>query len=256
MEGQVLPPTQLRGYYDALHALKEQEQTALAELHAEDPARLIARFAHSVKTVADYPAITIPFHGERSKAWLEKAGQDVTSTSTFVAKLAAARSHRVTNAGQLDFDYVDREIFPLRRTGIARADQSDRRSIDLLLRDSDNLPVVGELKVAGDSPAYYALVQALMYAAELSSASQLRRLAGQSTYDFRLPGDEEAPLSIYLIAYAAPERGAYRERSFRATERLSAKLMRDRRINEVVRCIAYLEASTGADGKLVFERLF
>jgi hypothetical protein len=32
-----LEPTQLAHYYDSLHELKEQEQTALAELHAEDP---------------------------------------------------------------------------------------------------------------------------------------------------------------------------------------------------------------------------
>jgi SDR family mycofactocin-dependent oxidoreductase len=89
-----LEPTQLRHYYDSLHGLKEQEQNALAELHAEDPERLIARFAHSVQTVAAYPTITEPFHGERSEALLEVAGEPITSTTTFVAANDAVGDER------------------------------------------------------------------------------------------------------------------------------------------------------------------
>jgi hypothetical protein len=246
-------PTQLREYYDALHALKEQEQTALAELHADDPARLITRFAHSVETVAAYPVIKEAFHRERSDTWMEKSGDPITSTTTFVANLAAGGRHRVDGYGELDFDYVDREIFPLRSTEIAVEGRSVRRSIDLLLRDRDGFPVVGELKVAGDSPTYFALVQALMYAAELSSSSQQQRLGEH--YGLRVPGDDPG-ISIYLVAYAAPERGAYRARSFAASETISLGLMADPRVSSVVRRIAYLAASSDADGNLVFERLF
>jgi hypothetical protein len=250
---QWLLPTQLRGYYDALHALKEEEQTTLAELHAKDPERLIARFDHSVKTAAGYRKIDEPFHGDRSEKWKEEAGEPVTSTTTFVANLAAAGHHEVVDFPELDFDFVDREIFPLRSTTIPVNGRGARRSIDLLLRNGDGLPVVGELKVAGDSPTYYALVQALMYAAELSSESQLQRLADH--YDFVVP-DGQAVISIYLIAYAAPERGKYRERSFDATKTIVERLMVDQRVTSVVRHIAYLKSSSDADGRLVFRHLF
>lgn len=248
-----LEPTQLRQYYDALHGLKEQEQTALAELHADDPERLIARFAHSVKIVATYPAITEPFHGERSETWMEKAGEPVTSTTTFVAELAAISHHQVVDFPELDFDFVDREIFPLRSTTIPIDGRGARRSIDLLLRAGNGMPIVGELKVAGDSPTYYALVQALMYATELSSESQLRRLAQH--YDFIVP-DGRPAITVYLIAHAAPERGAYRRRSFEATKVIVEKLMKDRRVASVIRHFAYLESSIDADGRLVFRHLF
>lgn len=254
----VLEPTQLREFYGALHALREQEQTAIAELHAEDPERLIARFAHSVEAVAAYPAIDEAFHGARSEAWKEKAGEPITSTTAFVANLAAGERHEVSRATDLDFEYVDREIFPLRSTEIAVEGRSVRRSVDLLLRDRDGFPIVGELKVAGDSPTYYALVQALMYAAELSSQSQLRRLVELPDYAFRLPDEGEPGLSIYLIAFAAPERGKYRTRSFDASKKIVAKLMVDPRVNRVVRRIAYLEASAdlGSGSKLAFNQLF
>jgi hypothetical protein len=251
-ETEGLPATQLREYYDALHGLKEQEQTALAELHADDPARLIARFDHSVKTVAAYPEITEAFHDKRSEGWTAAAGDQVTSTTTFVANLAVAARHEVTGSPELDFDFVDREIFPLRSTTIPVDGRGAQRRIDLLLRDCHGLPIVGELKVAGDSPTYYALVQALMYAAELSSESQLRRLAEH--YDFLVPTGQPA-ISIYLIAYAAPERGAYRARSFEASKIIAQKLIADRRVAAVVRHIVYLESSS-VDGQLVFKHLF
>jgi hypothetical protein len=253
MKGGALPPTQLREYYDALHALKEQEQTALAELHAKDPERLIARFAHSVQTVAAYPKLTEPFHGERSEAWTESAGLPITSTTTFVANLAAAGHHRVIDFPELDFDFVDREIFPLRSTTIPVDGRGARRRIDLLLRDGNGLPIVGELKVARDSPTYPALIQALMYAAELSSESQLRRLA--QNYDLVVP-DAQPAIIVYLIAHGAPESGTYRGASFEATRVIVEKLMSDRRVADVIRHFAYLESSTDADGRLVFKHLF
>jgi hypothetical protein len=249
----MMPPTQLREYYDALHGLKEQEQVALAELHAEDPERLIARFDHSVKTVAGYPPITEAFHGTRSEAWSENGGGPVTSTTTFVANLAVAGHHQVVDFPELDFDFVDREIFPLRSTTIAVDGRGARRSIDLLLRTGNGLPIVGELKLAADSPTYYALVQALMYVAELSSESQLRRLADH--YDFIVP-DGQPAISIYLIAHAPPERGAYRRRSFEASKEIVEKLVADRRVAAVVRHITCLESSADAEGRLAFKHLF
>jgi hypothetical protein len=250
---QGLPATQLRGYYDALHGLKEQEQTALAELHAKDPERLIARFAHSVKTVAAYPELTEAFYDERSRKPIEVAGDRVHSTTTFVAKLRAAGRLHVLDFPELDFDFVDREIFPLRSTTIPVDGRGARRSIDVLLRDDNGFPIVGEVKVAGDSPTYYALVQALMYAAELSSESQLRRLAKH--YEFVIP-EGQAAITIYLIAHAAPESGTYRGKSLEASKAIVEKLMDDPRITAVIRHFACLESTLDADGRLSFKHLF
>jgi hypothetical protein len=249
----VLVPTQLRRYYEALHALKEQEHTTLAELHAKDPARLIGRFVNSLKTVASYPAITVPFHGVRSERWKAEAGRPVTSTTSFTANLAAEGHHRVAGHPDLDFDFVDREIFPLRSTERALEARSTRVSIDLLLRDRDACPVVGELKVADDSPTYVALIQALAYAVELSGPDQLRRLA--EAYGFR-PPDFGPAIGIYLIGYNAPVSGEYRKASFAASTVIAEKLMADTRVNSVIKCIAYLEATSTNDGALNFERLF
>jgi hypothetical protein len=247
-----LKPTQLREYYDALAALKEQEQTALAELHAEDPQRLAGRFEHSVKTVAQYPAITEPFYGARSEAWKKEGAETIDSTAAFTALLAEGEVHDAAGAPELSFRYIDREVFPLRSREIVSG-RSARRSIDLLLESRDGFPIVGELKIKADKPTYYALVQALMYAVELSSESQRNRLAQHCSFKSRGGGEL---IDVYILGYQAPDRGAYRARSFEASKMIAAKLMKDPRVSSVVRRIAYLEASQDAERRLVFKPLF
>jgi hypothetical protein len=247
-----LKPTQLRELYDALAVLKEQEQTALAELHADDPERLIGRFTHSVETVAEYPALEEPFHDDRSDAWREKGNAAIDSTTAFTARLAASDVHEVTGTPELAFHYVDREIFPLRSRVLGVEQRSRRRSLDLLLKSREGYPIVAELKIRHDTPTYYALVQALMYAVELSSESQRQRLVEYS--DMQLPLAEPA-LSIYIIGYESPETGSFRERSFAASETIARKLMLDSRCNSVLRRIAYLKAESTPDG-LTFKPLF
>lgn len=92
-----------------------------------------------------------------------------------------------------------------------------------------------------------------MYSTELSSESQLERLAGH--YDFIVPADQPM-ISVYLIALAAPEGGSYRRRSFEATKVIVEKLMADRRVADVTRHFVYLESSIDDGGRMVFKHLF
>jgi hypothetical protein len=248
--GDEFRPTQMREYHDALQTLQGHEQVALAELHAEDPEPLMARFDHSVRTVAAYPEITEAFHGARSEVWTEKKGWPITSTTTFAADLVDGH-HEVTDFPELDFDLVDREIFPLRSTTDGIDARGAGRSIDLLLRAANGLPVVGDLAVAGD--CYLALVRALACAVELSSDSQLERLADH--YDFIVPGDQ-AVISIYLIAPVLPEPGTDRRRSFEASRTIVDELMIDPRVAPVIRHIVCLEASFDAHGRPLLRCLF
>lgn len=249
-----LRPTQLRELYDALGALKEQEQTALAELHANDPERLIGRFAHSVETVAGYPPNTEAFHGGANAKAQRKPLDDpptpiaeIVKTDHFASHLAGDQECLVENAPELSFRFVDREIFALRTTA-ADGPRPRRRSLDLLLVSRDGRPIAGELKLGADKPTYFALVQALMYAAELSSPAQRERLMKHyPDADFAFP--EGGPfLDVYLIGFDPPTKGKYRERSFEATRSISSKLVKDTRVHSVIRRIAYIEAEPQGQG--------
>src|SRR6266849_1985819 len=97
------PATPLRDYYDALHLLKEQEQTALAEAHAEDPILLASRFQKSVEILATRDSIG------------DAPPSNIKSTFDFVARLVR-QDGTVKGADHLSFKYIDREIFPTRTT--------------------------------------------------------------------------------------------------------------------------------------------
>jgi hypothetical protein len=150
---------------------------------------------------------------------------------------------------ELAFRYVDREISPLRTTGNGR---SARRSLDLLLLNAnDRLPIVAELKIAGDKPSYFALVLILALAADLITQPQLRRL------DTHYPGagfvwPESGPcVDLYVIAHAAPVTGKYRPRLLDATREIIAKLDADHELAGSVRRIAYLTSAV-EHGQLTF----
>jgi hypothetical protein len=164
------------------------------------------------------------------------------------------QERQVAGGEELAFRYVDREVFPL-RTALPDGPRPDPRTLDLLLVDGDGRPIVGELKIRHDSLPYVALIQSLMYAAELSSASQLARLvqyygdeAGQPIFRVH---ERQSPLDIYLISFE-PE-GTNSEQSTFTTMEICDLLMADARVNGSIGQIAFVEAVLDAkSGELTF----
>jgi hypothetical protein len=245
--------TQLGDYYDALHAMKQQELTALAEAHAEDPRRLIRRFHLSVKTAESRAGIDEPFYDSRRKDPGSPQGGEVKSTIAFASYLHHGGICDVKNEEALAFRYIDREIFPGRTKGGVGG---SRRSLDLLLANNrDHMPVLAELKIRGDKLAYFALIQVLMHAAEFQSPAQRARLLKHERGN-HLSWSPDGPFAdLYIIVFATPETGKYRERCFNATKRISELLVADVGFARCVRRIAYLKAFV-ENGAMAFEKGF
>ena len=248
-------PTQLRNYYDAMDALKEQELTALAECHAKDPELVAYRFDLSVKKAETYLSLEDqPFHPERPPLIPPSPDTplNIRSTVDFARYLNSIGSFDVDD--NLSFEYVDREIFPLRSTEKG-GPRTDPRKLDLLLKSGDGLPVLTELKIRGDKPSYFALMQNLMYASELSSRSQISRLIGQhKDHHFEVP-DDGPVVDLQIIAFDPPKSGEFRKRSTDATETICQKLAKDPRIGSRIRRFTFLTVAE-SDSPLVFEKLF
>jgi hypothetical protein len=245
------PQSSLRLFYDALHALEERELTAIAETHAHDPSPLVRRFNESVK--ANDLVTTEPFHSGRradpGDARYDVTADEITSTIAFAGLLSNGGRQEVVARPELAFRYVDREISPLRTTGSGR---SARRSLDLLLvNTTDGHPILAELKIAGDKPSYFALVQILALAADLVTQPQLQRL------DTHYPGagfvwPKSGPhVDLYVIAHATPITGKYRPRLLDATREIITKLNADQKLTSSIRRIAYLTSAV-KDGELTF----
>ncbi len=250
-----LPITQLRDYYDALQALKEQEQTALAEAHAEDPRLLAYRFRRGIEAFEGESLIKEPFYpkGRKKLPSPPTPVDEISTTNHFVSQLCDRSAHAVNDADALAFRYVDREISPLRTTTQRKI---PRRSLDLLLENcNDKTPIFAEFKMRDDKLSYFALVQILMLAVEFLWPAQRERLKAHRPAN-DLVWSEEGPFAdAYIIVFEPPRTGNWRERSFNATEQISKRLVKDVDFSSHIRRIAYIEASA-KNGSLNFEKRF
>jgi hypothetical protein len=251
------PVTQLREYYDALLALKEEEQTALAEFHVKDPQFLLAhRFRKSVEALESRPVINEPFYPPSRTDPLSPLTTigGIKRTIHFAAQLWDRRPRTVDGAESLAFRYVDRELFPLRTT---TQDRVDPRRLDLLLANGhDGTPVFAELKIRNDKPAYFALVQVLMFAAELLVSPQRGRLTSHPPAADVVALPEQGPFAdVYIIAFESPAAGDNRKRALEATERIAERLVQDEVFSRYVRRVAYVDAFAD-DDSLVFKKRF
>jgi hypothetical protein len=249
--------TPLHRYYNVLkEGLDEGEQTALAETHAENPSPLVRRLRQSVAAFTE--PIEEPFHpsGKADPKERRTPVDEIKKTIEFAAHICDGRTIAVENADQLAFRYVDREISPLRTKLAEEEDRSPRRSLDLLLANAhDGRPIFAELKIGGDRPTCFALVQLLALASDLLPRPQLERLDEQYRTAQFAWADGGPFADLYIIAFKPPTTGKYRKRSFDATEGISKKLIDNREVSSLVRRIAYLEAEPRGND-LVFRSLF
>jgi len=123
----------------------------------------------------------------------------------------------------------------------------------LLANAEDRTPIVGEVKLGGDQNAFYALIQALVHAARLSTPKQLERL--RRFYADHFAGEQPAGVvDVYVIVRDAPAAGT-RPELFKLATKLAEQLVDDAEVSQRVRRIACVAARTEAE-PLVFDALF
>ena len=177
--------TELSMLYDKLKGLSTIALTTKSRLYIDD-------YQYNVEKLEGlWTRSRRQFHREypdnREENWGDRARRHslpqspgnlshVEDTNQFVAFL---EQHPDSLPG---YTLVDRELNPCRITNAVYPDgQSAKHSgaggMDILLRSCSNrLPVVGEVKVKKDKNSFYALIQAMRYASELSTPNQLERL--------------------------------------------------------------------------------
>ncbi len=140
----------------------------------------------------------------------------------------AKESYRVE---PFSFTYVDYEVGPLRTT---RSICEDGRSgdvggaggIDVLLSDADDqTPVVGEIKADTDVNCFFALIQSLMCAVELSTPAQQERLSlmypGQFAF---VSGKPSVDIALIFLRYGDGDQSL---EFLRLTKTLASLLMEE-----------------------------
>ncbi len=227
--------TQMRDLYNALRLIGQHEEiVSLAELHALEPGKIATRIDNDFARVADYEPL--PGRAIGSSRGRLPASFDLRAlkrTPEFAAALGATSLHSVDERPELAFSYLEREVSPLRGSGL------ERRYMDLLLLNDDGTPILGELKIGTDSLPYTALIQLLMHFVELSSHPQRQRLV-----DLGVPEECcDRPFDLYLLGYGTPNKTFHR-RAMDATTTIARALMKHDALNGQLRRIVLAREGT------------
>lgn len=267
----IIPATDMSHLYSVLKDFNATEfHAAMAHETERAPVlrKLAQRFRTSVQQFSGYCNIDEPFYPQprvdsRNPKEVENSG---TTKLTELLRHQCAGIGNIANAPELSFTYVDREIIPTRTTGGARFSDGRKaktgKRLDWLLANlADRRPIIAELKVDDDKNPFYALVQMLMYAAELVTRNQAKRLT-RHYEQLLIPGidgqgDDDLPsVDLYYILCNYNWRSQVRSELFETTERICECIMEERAVNSHVRRIACLEAKLNEQGQLSFHKLF
>lgn len=220
-----IPITPLRTRY-----LKMMEKGStlgdLSQAKAMTPEVLAKEFCKSVEIFKRYENVEVAFvgdaraQGDNISGHLGEVKRNINLAAIFQARgnrdcsvfkrVTAAR--QVMRCEDLVFTYIDREIVPARTPKGKFVDEQGKEerfatknlSADLLLRSVDRRPIIGEVKLDGDKNPYLGLIQLLMYAAEMVTENQVKRLQEQYPDKFEI-ADASAPqldLSLMLVRFA------------------------------------------------------
>ncbi|MFN4260914.1 MAG: hypothetical protein ACK4RK_16590 [Gemmataceae bacterium] len=269
-----IPVTSLRSLYGMFDLFCSLEcHLAMAEEARRDhnPAVLAELFQRSVERFSEYSNVEEPFYPDRPprKELPDPQGIDrIGGTLSLTAFLKAAGTARVVDNPDLDFVFVDRELVPARTTGNAFFENDDPsirvRRLDWLLANAhDQLPGIAEVKVGNDKNPFYALVQLLMYAAELVTPAQLSRLRRHYPDRFKLPDsagggtDAQGPvMDLYIVISNYNPRSDLRQEILETTSQLAQRLVVEKGVSRYIRKIACLDVTLEKDKQLRFTKVF
>jgi hypothetical protein len=145
---------------------------------------------------------------------------------------------KVDNNPDYNFQYIEREISPIRTpNGIFENNQSGKSSgtggIDFIgVNLKKSIPIIGEIKVASDQNAFYALIQLLTYLSELTTSNQIQRINKHKLFGDIVINENSAFYLYVLFTNLSGIKTEILEIVKEIAEKLSKSLIQD--IQEIV----------------------
>lgn len=200
----IVPITYLRQFYETLSLLETATWVNLAEFYCEAPKSLERLWSLSREAFLEYHNDD-GWGREKTKDLpaVSNRVEDISSTNQFTEFIKQDGNSCSKTTG---YSFVERELNP-RRTRLAiysnklPATSSGAGGIDVLLKSHETgFPTVGEVKVGNDKNAFFALVQAMTYAVELSTPSQRARLKKHFGDHFdSLNDDSKVEIALLMV---------------------------------------------------------
>ena len=200
----IVPITHLRQFYETIQLLETATWVNLAEFYSNAPDSLERLWNHSRKAFFNYK--NDDDWGRGKTKTLPAAPNNIkhiTRTNEFTAFISPP-DYRLRD-GESSYSFVERELNPRRTRGGVFPDKRPARKsgaggIDVLLKSHvTGFPVVGEVKVEDDKNAFFALIQAMTYAVELSTPNQLARLKTHFANQFGDLNEKRSKVEIALL---------------------------------------------------------
>lgn len=239
-----IPLTEMVGLYRDLKRLSQKDRLAWGRSTLKRPGSLAKTFARSVDQFESFDNREEKFHDRKRKP-RAKTPSGITGTPSLAALLSHQGSIDVPGNRALAFDYVDRELVAARTTGGARFTDGGSAAtalrLDLLLKSTDGVPVIGEVKIATDKDPVFALVQLLTLAAHLATPNQRQRLINSYGKNGLKSHRAAAAIDLYLCLANPPVRATYWFDLRALAGELSERLLREKEIANRIRRIACLD---------------
>ena len=253
-DGIVVPTTPLREFYQWLKAPSAPGlgcaflHEPLAKGFVDCPDKLSKLFQESVRQFAEFSNINQPFHPDRGEGHERRKG-GTTILQTMLEKQKALSIVDANRQPEERFLYLDRELATARIEGVRVAgdNRGGRGGIDFLLcrclNEQTAIPVVAEVKIGSDNykTAFFALIQALTYAAELSSPNQQKRIGNHYLKELgTVVLQQQNQVELLLLFVQMPENEGLKK-VLVLTEQLIGKLLKDRAFTTLVPRIVVAE---------------
>ena len=240
----IIPTTKLRDFYNLLRLFSPRTQESILEdfLRRDNVTHLVNIFEESKKHFSQYKNIDERFRSQSPRK-LPTRSSGIKNTSDITAIFEENPIRDVVNKKSLNFEYLYRELSPIRTTH-ARFDKgtSGRGAgiggVDFIARNLRyDLPILGEIKVNHDQTPFLALIQLLTYLSELSTPNQRKRIKKWQLFTEVIPPD--APFFLYILTCHTRKKASYWDRILEKSMSLAARLKR--RLPEDIKDIVFLE---------------
>lgn len=235
----MIPITKLRNFYESLAKLGLSTDTQLSivkDINREDKyKRLISLYEESKKDFSEYDNIDEPFlpkNLNHRKSLPDPDKIETFSSTTDVISVLQKRNPEIdVGDSGYNFKYIQREVptYRITNTKSKAGRKSGAGGIDFIglsCNEDNKLPILGEIKVAGDQNAFYALIQLLTYLSELYTPNQIKRIV-----ETRLFGNDYnfiPSTSFYLyILLVIKKMGKEKESLLRESKTLASHIEQD-----------------------------
>ena len=250
MRRKTIPTTKIRDFYNLLSMLSAQTQMSMVEdfLRRNKVTRLVDIYEGSKEHFSSYNNIEEDFLSHSHRKPLPVTFRAITGTNNVISILEASGTNNVKNGPSLAFEYIEREVSPIRtKHGRFDTGKSGRPSgtggIDFIgIAVKDSTPILGEVKINHDGTPFSALIQLLTYLSELATPNQRNRINRWRLFD--RPVATNTPFNLYVLTCHTKKKPQHWNKILRNTEILAKRLKA--RLNDDINDIVFLKLDAKA----------